>query len=201
MFNLFGKKRKNIPSIKDLAVTEEGKKLSSPISLNIKGVLREAMEKLAYALEQNQEKDKTIMCFVASENKNYSGKVGEREIETMDISFVRGSSRTLTEVLMNMGNRDPEHFGKIIITVAELLQSKHPELKKLKQEIDSSLPELEKLAEKLANMPESMRKAALDVEINGRKGKAFNIDKLANASEEEIDKIIDSMLNDDDDED
>jgi len=201
MFGLFKKGGGNNNSHKP--ASPEGEKLSKPISGNIQGVLREALEKIAYTLENDLQKNQHIITFVATIDPAKEGP-DESGLQEMDCAFVRASDESIGDILMQVSMRD-DTFAKAMIAVSEAVQFHKEHLKdfadKLKEQVEDGQRNGEiplKSGLKGFSKNKKHRRRGLNLESFGDGIKGINLDDLKNASDEDIDRMLDGIIPDED---
>jgi len=195
MFELF-KKGSNKGKGSTKPVSPEGEKISRPISPNVQGRLRHALELLAYVLENDESNNQHIIAFIGTSEE----EKGEHGVDSMDAAFVRGSDESIGDMLMQVCMKD-DTFAKATIAVAQAIQYHKPELKKyaqrLKKEVQEGMDNGEisptsSYAEKERKSKGKRRSSSL--EDFGKHMKGINIDDLSKASDKEIDNMIEGLL-------
>jgi hypothetical protein len=187
MFGLF-KKGSNNGRGSTKPVSPEGEKISKPISPNVQGRLRHALELLAYVLEHDESKNQHIIAFIATADDE-SGRDG---VNAMDAAFVRGSDESVGDMLMQVGMKD-DTFAKAMIAVAQAIQYHKPELKKYAKNL------MEKVQQGIDDgeiSPKSgfKRGEKRSLDNFGEEMKRVSLDDLSKASDEEIDNMIEDLL-------
>lgn len=178
------KSKEKEKTFKNNALSEEGEKLSKPLSPGVKGLFRKAMEILAYTLENDLLGKRSVIMLSKRSPKKIGGK--------LDIGFVKGGQSSLTEILMNFSKED-EDFAQVIVAAGELLKSRDPKLNKFSEEI-------EKVKRKVMGVPhEEGLKGIIEKvskEVPGAKVRGIDLDDLKGMTDDEISKYLDEQLGD-----
>jgi hypothetical protein len=193
MFGMFkkgsNKEEENKKNVKAKAVTEEGKMLSKAVSPNVTGILRESIEKMAYVLENDLNKKHHVITYVVTETK-------EGRMDSADIMFMRTSSSIFGEIMMQVGMNDND-MAEAIIAVSEALQYQKESNR------DYAIGLRKQVADNISDGTISAgtfktgKSKNPSYKTNDKGEVGFNIEKLAEASEEEVDSMIEDLLKDD----
>lgn len=187
-----GGKSKTHKSLQPL--TPEGEKLSRPISPNITGRLREAVEIIAHSLENDLHNDNNILLLMSSGRDKNGG------IEQMDTSMVRASIEQLGDMMM-ASTRQNDEMAQTIVTIANALMHNDKKLRDYNERLNQHVAsEIKKGNIEDPDAGTSKKRSSSKGSLNfdsieefGEKMKGISIDDLSDASDQDIDDLINRL--------